>query len=39
MHQRFDFQNIWQRKILAVILWLWETNDTDALRHMIVNTY
>ena len=36
MYQRFSFSTtIWQHKILEVILWLWETNDTDGLRHMI----
>ena len=30
MYQRFHFKQIWQRKILEVILWLLETNDTDA---------
>ena len=32
MDKRFDFKNNWQRKILGVVLWLWEASDTDALR-------
>ena len=27
MYQRFHFKQIWQRKILEVILWLLETNE------------
>ena len=32
MHQCFDFKKIWQCKTFKITLWLWETNDTDALR-------
>ena len=34
----FIFKQIWQCKNLEVTLWLCETNDADALRHMIVST-